>query len=98
MQTYIVEPEFRAMLYFLFPDEFFFLYVDADMPVYLVEVLGIDTAHVGVALSSYTIGLLCVRPFSGFLVDSFFAQTVISVCLFLYLLSCSAGICLPRLC
>ena len=41
------------------------------MPVYLVEVLGIDTAHVGVALSSYTIGLLCVRPFSGFLVDSF---------------------------
>ena len=41
------------------------------MPVYLVEVLGIDTASVGIALSSYTIGLLCVRPFSGFLVDCF---------------------------
>ena len=41
------------------------------MPVYLVEVLGISTANVGIALSSYTIGLLCVRPFSGFLVDCF---------------------------
>ena len=37
----------------------------------LVEVLGISTANVGIALSSYTIGLLCVRPFSGFLVDCF---------------------------
>ena len=36
-----------------------------------MEVLGISTANVGIALSSYTIGLLCVRPFSGFLVDCF---------------------------
>jgi len=41
------------------------------MPVYLVEELNIDPSKVGLALSSYTIGLLCVRPFSGYLVDSF---------------------------
>lgn len=41
------------------------------MPVYLVEELAIDPSKVGLALSSYTIGLLCVRPFSGYLVDSF---------------------------
>ncbi len=41
------------------------------MPVYLVEELGIDTSKVGIALSSYTIGLLCVRPFSGYIVDVF---------------------------
>lgn len=40
------------------------------MPVYLVEVLDMDTSWVGVALSSYTIGVFCVRPFSGYLVDS----------------------------
>ena len=41
------------------------------MPVYLVEVLKINPSEVGVALSSYSIGLLCVRPFSGYLVDCF---------------------------
>ncbi len=41
------------------------------LPLYLVEELGISTSNVGIALSSYTIGLLCVRPFSGYLVDCF---------------------------
>ena len=50
---------------------FSFYILMPTMPVYLVEVLGISTANVGIALSSYTIGLLCVRPFSGFLVDCF---------------------------
>ena len=50
---------------------FSFYMLMPTMPVYLVEVLGISTANVGIALSSYTIGLLCVRPFSGFLVDCF---------------------------
>lgn len=55
--------------YFLMNFSFYMLM--PTMPVYLVEVLGISTANVGIALSSYTIGLLCVRPFSGFLVDCF---------------------------
>jgi MFS family permease len=46
------------------------------IPVYLVEELGIDTANVGIALSSYTIGMLCVRPFSGYLVDCFSRKTL----------------------
>ena len=41
------------------------------MPVYLTEELGIGKSEVGIALSSYTIGVLCVRPFSGYLVDCF---------------------------
>ena len=55
--------------YFLMNFSFYMLM--PTMPVYLVEVLGIDTANVGIVLSSYTIGLLCVRPFSGYLVDCF---------------------------
>lgn len=55
--------------YFLMNFAFYMLM--PTMPVYLVEELGIDTSQVGMALSSYTIGLLCVRPFSGYLVDCF---------------------------
>ncbi len=55
--------------YFLMNISFYMLM--PTMPVYLVEELGIDTSEVGIALSSYTIGLLCVRPFSGYIVDVF---------------------------
>lgn len=55
--------------YFLMNFSFYMLM--PTMPVYLVEELGIDAADVGIVLSSYTIGLLCVRPFSGYLVDCF---------------------------
>lgn len=41
------------------------------LPVYLVEELGAGTSEAGMVLSAYTIGLLCVRPFSGYLVDCF---------------------------
>ena len=53
--------------YFLMNFAFYMLM--PTMPVYLVEELGISTSEGGMVLSSYTIGLLCVRPFSGYLVD-----------------------------
>ena len=72
--------------YFLMNFAFYMLM--PTMPVYLVEELGISTSEVGIVLSSYTIGLLCVRPFSGYLVDCFsrkplyvFAFTIFA-CLF----------------
>lgn len=55
--------------YFLMNFAFYMLV--PTMPVYLTEELGIGTSEVGVLLSSYTIGLMCVRPFSGYLVDCF---------------------------
>ena len=72
--------------YFLMNFAFYMLM--PTMPVYQVEELGISTSEVGMVLSSYTIGLLCVRPFSGYLVDCFsrkplyvFAFTIFA-CLF----------------
>ena len=41
------------------------------LPIYLVEELRMGTSEVGWVLSIYTIGVLCVRPFSGYLVDCF---------------------------
>ncbi|MCC8154878.1 MAG: MFS transporter [Tannerellaceae bacterium] len=41
------------------------------IPLYLTEELIIEPSKVGLVISSYTVGLLCVRPFSGYLVDNF---------------------------
>lgn len=66
--------------YFLMNFSFYMLM--PTMPVYLVEVLKINPSEVGVALSSYSIGV-AVRP-SFFRISGrlFFTQTVISLCLY----------------
>ena len=50
---------------------FAFYLLMPTLPVFLAEELKISNSEVGLALSSYTIGVLCVRPFSGYLVDCF---------------------------
>ncbi len=67
--------------YFLMNFAFYLLM--PSMPLYLVERLGVDASQVGLVLSSYTIGLLCVRPLSGYIVDCFSRKR-------LYLLSFAA--------
>ncbi|KAA6329337.1 Tetracycline resistance protein class B [termite gut metagenome] len=41
------------------------------LPFYLKEVFDISNGTVGMVLSCYTIAALCVRPFSGYLLDTF---------------------------
>ena len=41
------------------------------LPMYLMEQFGSNKATVGVILSSYTITALFVRPFAGYMVDTF---------------------------
>ena len=48
---------------------FSFYLLMPTIPVYLSEVLRTPASQVGIVLSSYTIAILFVRPFSGFLVD-----------------------------
>ena len=48
----------------------FFLLVPT-LPFYLRDTFGIGQSMVGVVLSCYTIAVLCVRPFSGFMADTF---------------------------
>lgn len=61
----------------------FFLLVPT-LPFYLRHTFGIGQSMVGVVLSCYTIAVLCVRPFSGFLADTFPRKRVyiIAYCLF----------------
>ena len=41
------------------------------LPFYLAEVFQADKATIGIVLSCYTIAALCIRPFSGYLLDTF---------------------------
>lgn len=51
------------------------------LPLYLSETFGASKDIIGIVLSGYTIAALVVRPFSGYIVDSFSRKKVLLVCL-----------------
>ncbi len=51
------------------------------LPMYLIEQFGANKATVGVVLSSYTITALFVRPFAGYMVDTFPRKPLQLICL-----------------
>ena len=60
---------------------FFAFYVLSPLlPLYLSETFHATKDVIGLVLSGYTITALIVRPFSGFIVDSFPRKTVLLVC------------------
>ncbi|SHF55477.1 MFS transporter [Dysgonomonas macrotermitis] len=50
------------------------------LPFYLLENLGTSRSTAGIVLSLYTIAALFIRPFSGFLVDSFSRKPLYLIC------------------
>mgnify|MGYP004541709355 CR=1 FL=1 len=51
------------------------------LPLYLSETFGATKDMIGIVLSGYTVAALVVRPFSGYVVDSFSRKKVLMVCL-----------------
>jgi Arabinose efflux permease len=60
------------------------------LPIYLSEKFGATNDVIGLVLSGYTIASLIIRPFSGFVVDSFNRKKVLVICVFLFFV-CFAG-------
>ena len=56
------------------------------LPLYLSETFGATKDRIGIVLSGYTIAALIIRPFSGFMVDSFDRKRVLMVCFFFFFL------------
>jgi len=54
------------------------------LPLYLSEQFGAGKDTIGFVLSGYTITALLVRPFSGYIVDSFPRKRVLLIALFFY--------------
>lgn len=65
---------------------FSFMVVTPLFPLYLSEVYGATKDQTGMVLSGYALTALLIRPFSGFLVDSFPRKLVLLVCYGLFAL------------
>ena len=65
---------------------FSFMVVTPLFPLYLSEVFGATKDQTGMVLSGYALTALLIRPFSGFLVDSFPRKLVLLVCYGLFAL------------
>jgi len=60
---------------------FFAFYVLTPLlPLYLSEMFGATKDTIGLVLSGYTVTALLLRPFSGFMVDTFPRKTVLLIC------------------
>lgn len=70
---------------------FFAFYIIMPLlPIYLNDQFRADKDMIGIVLSGYVVATLLVRPFSGFLVDSFDRKKVLTIC-FLFFFICFAG-------
>jgi len=65
---------------------FSFMLLTPLFPLYLSETFEADKQMIGVVLSGYTLTALLVRPFSGYLVDSFPRRKVLLISFFLFFL------------
>lgn len=54
------------------------------LPLYLSEQFGATKDVIGIVLSGYTIAALLIRPFCGYVVDSFSRKKVLMICLTLF--------------
>lgn len=64
---------------------FFSFYLLAPLlPIYLHVAFDADKQMIGLILSGYTLTALMIRPFSGFLVDSFPRKQVLLICYFFF--------------
>ena len=54
------------------------------LPLYLDEQFHADKDMIGVVLSGYVIATLLIRPFSGFVVDTFDRKRVLTICFFAF--------------
>lgn len=62
---------------------FSFMLVTPLLPIYLSETFAADKHIIGLVLSGYTLTALLIRPFSGFIVDSYPRKQVLLISFFL---------------
>ncbi|WP_301752944.1 MFS transporter, partial [uncultured Muribaculum sp.] len=70
---------------------FFAFYILTPLlPIYLDAQFAADKDMIGLVLSGYVVATLLIRPFSGFIVDSFNRKKVLMLCFFVFFI-CFAG-------
>ena len=71
MKDRLVTPSYCFILAANFLLYFGFWLLIPVLPFYLSEVFSTSNSTIGIILSCYTVAALCIRPFSGYLLDSF---------------------------
>lgn len=69
---------------------FSFYLITPILPIYLDSEFSADKDMIGFVLSGYVVAALIVRPFSGFIVDSFDRKKVLIICFFTFFI-CFTG-------
>ena len=69
---------------------FAFFLLTPLLPIYLSDQFDADKDTIGIVLSGYVIAALLMRPFSGFIVDTFDRKRVLVICFFFFFV-CFAG-------
>lgn len=54
------------------------------LPLYLSEAFGANKQTIGLCLAGYTVMALVIRPFSGYIVDTFPRRVVLIICNFIF--------------
>ncbi len=84
MKDRLATPYYFYMLTANFLLYFGFWLLIPVLPFYLNEVFQVSHLSVGVILSCYTIAALCIRPFSGYLLDTFARKPLYLMAYFIF--------------
>ena len=80
----LVTPSYILIIAANFLQFFGFWLLIPVLPFYLQEVFEADKTSIGAILSCYTIAALCMRPFSGYLLDTFSRKPLYLLAYFLF--------------
>lgn len=80
----LVTPSYCLILAANFLLYFAFYLILPILPFYLIEVFQTGNATVGIILSCYTIASLCIRPFSGYLLDTLSRKPLYLIAYFIF--------------
>ena len=85
MKDRLVTPSYCFILAANFLLYFGFWLLIPVLPFYLSEVFSTGNSTIGIILSCYTVAALCIRPFSGYFLDSFACKPLYLMAYFIFM-------------
>lgn len=85
MKDRLVTPSYCFILAAKFLLYFGFWLLIPVLPFYLSEVFSAGNSTIGIILSCYTVAALCIRPFSGYFLDSFARKPLYLMAYFIFM-------------
>ncbi len=84
MKDRLITPSYCFILAANFLLYFGFWLLIPVLPFYLSEIFGTGNSTIGIILSCYTIAALCIRPFSGYFLDTFARKPLYLLAYFIF--------------